>query len=213
MVGDFRATYRMFKNYLDYTKPYTFEEWNNLPSDLKVSALFVQFYQEIELVWNKYKQTFSDESDGVEIVLQYLNKNVPIIERNSNRFTQAYMYKVCSNCIKAITIRADGNRYRTIYDNEVSNIQTTNSGEEVDLIDRHDKFINTLIKENMTDERCREFWDIIESDEDCINVVCRILDQPRLYGKRRRRVSRKEFNQQVAILREKLSDFRSDFCL
>lgn len=73
----FHDTRILFINTLSYESPLTFEDWKEQPDDLKAAFLFVQFYNEITLAWDKADSLdFGDDSEGVSTVLQYLRKQV-----------------------------------------------------------------------------------------------------------------------------------------
>ena len=81
MNNQFRETRKLYINYLQYTKPLSYVEWVALPEDHKAAALFVQYFDQIELAWYKAKSFFTSEEDGVYTVMQYLMKNVDKIIR------------------------------------------------------------------------------------------------------------------------------------
>lgn len=73
----FHDTRNLFIEYTGYTKPLSFEDWQKEPDDLKAAILFVQFYNEICLAWDKADPLdFGDDSEGVSTILQYLRKNI-----------------------------------------------------------------------------------------------------------------------------------------
>ena len=79
--GAFFDTRSRFIEYTDYTEPLTFEEWKAKPDDLKAGLLFVQFYNEITLAWDKAdSRDFGDDAEGVTTILQYLQKQVSHIQ-------------------------------------------------------------------------------------------------------------------------------------
>ena len=133
----------------------SYEEWMIVPQEHKAAVLFVQYYNEITLAWFKTKSFFVLEEDGVSTMLQYLVKNVPIIENDPKRFKSGYIYKVAYNCLYCIShdIKRDIERY----ENEVSNIVT--SGE-----DQLDLFDTVSSSQDIDDILAKEeFWKIIEN--------------------------------------------------
>lgn len=77
----FHDTRNLFINALDYKEPLSFEEWKAKPDDLKAALLYVQFYNEITLAWDKADTIdFGDDGEGVSTILQYLRKNVCTIQ-------------------------------------------------------------------------------------------------------------------------------------
>lgn len=155
MANAFSETRNLFIASTGYTRPVSYEEWILIPQEHKAAVLFVQFYDEITLAWYKTKSFFVLEEDGVSTMLQYLIKNVPIIENDPKRFKPSYIYKVAYNCLYCIShdIKRDIERY----EKEVSNIVM--SGE--DQLDLFDTVVaNTDIYEEL---RRKEFWAIIEN--------------------------------------------------
>jgi len=75
--GAFYDAKILFTDYTSYTHPLSFEEWKSKPDQLKAALLFVQFYNEITLAWDKADSIdFGEDSEGVSTVLQYLQKQV-----------------------------------------------------------------------------------------------------------------------------------------
>lgn len=157
MTNAFADTRNLFREYIGYTQPLSFEEWNRRPQDQKAVILYVQFYEQITLAWEKTKSFFAQTEDGVDTIVQYLMKNVPIIEQNPNRFKQSYIYQVAYNCLYCIShdIQRDKDRWAL----ETSNIAGEyDNGVEIDLFD-------TIIDNcqdsegNMTRKM---FWTVIE---------------------------------------------------
>lgn len=155
MSNAFNETKKLFITSTGYTRPLSYEEWMMIPSGHKAAVLFVQFYDEITLAWYKTKSFFVLEEDGVSTMLQYLVKNVPIIENDPKRFKPSYIYKVAYNCLYCIShdIKRDIERY----ENEVSNIVM--SGE-----DQLDLFDTVVSNSGIYEEIMRkEFWSVIEN--------------------------------------------------
>lgn len=155
MSNAFAETKLLFINYTQYSQPLTFEQWLAKPEDQKAAILYVQFYEQITLAWYKTKSFFVLEEDGVETMLQYLVKNVPLIKENPKRFTPSYIYRVAFNCLYCIShdIKRDIERW----ERETSNI-VFHGEDTLDLFD-------TVVTEvDMDDEMSKEyFWAIIEA--------------------------------------------------
>lgn len=155
MNNAFAETRNLFMSYTHYERPLSFEEWMRSPQDSKAALLYVQYYEEITLAWYKSKSWFAVEEEGVETILQYLMKNVPVIEQNPNRFTSGYIYRVAYNCLYCISHdrKCDIERW----ERETSNVVGYN-GDELDLFDT----VTTNLlgaDEALTSEN---FWAIIE---------------------------------------------------
>ena len=130
----FKAAYNMFRQFLHSSDPISWEDWCNLPHDYKSASLYVQFYDQITLAWYKAKCLYGEDEEGVETVLQYLEKNVPIIEKSKNKYTPQYIYRVAYNCLYCICHdrKIDQDRYAL----EMSNLVVTGDGDELDLFDK-----------------------------------------------------------------------------
>ena len=155
MTNAFTETRNLFINSVGYTRPLSYDEWMLVPSNHKAAVLFVQFYDQITLAWYKTKSFFVVEEDGVSTMLQYLMKNVPIIENDPKRFKPSYIYKVAYNCLYCIShnIKRDIERF----ENEVSNIVAC--GE--DQLDLFDTVASGNTVEDAIDKE--EFWSLIEN--------------------------------------------------
>lgn len=173
-VNPFKATQIMFKEYLGWEGPTTYEEWMACDESDKAAILYVQFYDQITLAWYKTKSFYTLEEDGVSTVLQYLMKNVPVIEKAESRFSAPYIYRVAYNCLYCIChdIKIDRERF----EKETSNIQGTEDGDSVDLF--------ALIESGFSIEAeiSRDnFWRIIESlGEDTLTFVDCTINGTRL---------------------------------
>lgn len=173
-ASEFYATRNNFKQFANYTKPLSYSEWVNLDSAYKAAVLYVQFFEQITLAWNKTRSVYSLESDGVSEVIQYLLKNVKKIEEDAKRFTPNYIYRVAYNCLYCLC--RDPNRYKRTFENEISNRQYSDNGDELDLFD-------TLSKEDTTCEDAisggmdlkRQFWAIIENEDLDVQKVVALL--------------------------------------
>lgn len=195
-LDPFYATRSMFRRSLDYTGPMSYEQWMNVSADNKAAVLFVQFFDQITLAWYKTKSFYVVEEDGVSTMMQYLMKNVPLIEASESKFTPAYIYKVAYNCLYCIShdIKRDKERFEL----EVSNVVYT-SDEELDLFD--------TVLDNSDDYEAREakaeFWAIIEDmDVSTLDLVEQIINSGKI-------PSRMSSQRQAALdqLRAKLAKF------
>lgn len=169
----FYETRAMFRSYLNYTQPLSYDQWMELPEDRKAAALFVQFFKEITMAWYRVRSFYTLEEDGVSTVLQYLMKNTPIIESDPKRFSAKYIYRVAYNCLYCICHDYKCDRER--YDKEISNI-TQVGDDELDLFDTvisHEDMDSILLKE--------EFWSVIENlGDDAVEFVGKIIKSGKL---------------------------------
>lgn len=184
MSREFYEARRLFINHINYTKPYSYEEWVSLPEDHKTVALYIQYFNEIILAWYKTKSFYASEEEGVETVLQYLNKNVPILEANEKKFNERYIYRVAYNCLYCISHDRLIDKAR--YELETSNICATSDG-EINIFDMVEDG-NASFEFDLSDRAIRsKFWEIVDSDPDMAALVNNILNGERLgfRGKRK----------------------------
>lgn len=96
---EFREAKERYESAIGKKAPITFDEWFSLPDSHKAAALFINFYNQITLAWTKAKADYTEDEDGLSTVMQYLMKNVPIIEANPNKYSETYIYRVAYNCM------------------------------------------------------------------------------------------------------------------
>lgn len=203
-----------FREFSNYEKPLTYEEWMAAPDECKAAILYVQFYDQITLAWMKTKSTYTDINDGVSEVLQYLNKNVEKIKADGKRFTPNYIYKVAYNCLSCLSWNdpALNIRCRT-YQNECSNLVSYGE-DELDLFD-------TIIEDE--DDRDSKFdldgsraylsnatkmWDIVEDmGQKAKLVVAKLLGEASYTPKELSSVSEEETAEILEELRTRLAGF------
>ena len=105
--SQFVQTRNMFRDYLSgYSKDLSYTEWKSADVDDKAALLYIKFYQEITLAWCNAVVSrnivYVSQEDGVSTVLQYLMKNVSVIEADEERYSPKYIYKVCYNCLLSL---------------------------------------------------------------------------------------------------------------
>ncbi len=120
--SEFYNTYKLYREYIGYTEPYSYRAWMKLPENFKAAALYVQFYNEITLAWYKVKTNWSIEEEGVETINQYLIKNVSKIKGDKKRFKPAYIYKVAYNCLYCLCIDPSKNKDRFLKETSADSI-------------------------------------------------------------------------------------------
>ena len=156
----FYDTRNLFREFTGYTKPLSYEEWNSRPTSHKAALLFIQFFSQITLAWEKANAfDFIDGEDGVSTMCQYLEKNVPILEQNEKRFTPSYMYRVAYNCLYCICHDRLCDKER--WENETPRIIEVD-GKEFDLFDAISDLNGSAEDCAERDEMEREFWEVIE---------------------------------------------------
>lgn len=155
----FKETYNLFKTFTHYTRPLSYMEWMDLPSDYRTAVLYVQFYDQITLAWYKLKTDATYDEEVIDEVIKYLMKNTPIIEENPTRFSEKYIYRIMYNAIYCKSIDPwKGQTAKTSkYNNEVSQFARNDSGDMVDLFatligdgyDVEQVIMNRLIEETI----------------------------------------------------------------
>ena len=148
-------------------------------------------------------------------MMQYLEKNITIIENDPRRFIPNYIYRVAYNCLYCIChdIKIDRIRWET----EISNIQM-HEGQEFDLFDTVDNGDSDFL----TSSEREYFWYIIESmGPEAAKVVNHILNGESLnkVNKRAKRyesdplrdieVSVEQMENIISDLKSKLERFKS----
>lgn len=201
MSREFYETRSMFRSYINYTDPYSYEQWLSLPQDHKCAALYVQFFDEIILAWYKVKSFYGSDEEGVETICQYLMKNVPVLEENPKRFNARYIYRVAYNCLYCICHDRLIDKQR--FELEISNIAYSGDSEEINMFD----YINDNKAEDefdLSDKATRDrFWKIIDSDEDMKALVEHILNGQRCpFRGKRKEATMEKLRVNLSIFRE-----------
>lgn len=210
----FYQTKVRFREFSNYERPLTYEEWMAAPDECKAAILYVQFYDQITLAWMKTKSVYTDINDGVSEILQYLNKNVEKIKNDSKRFTPRYIYRVAWNCLSCLSWNDPvlNIRCRT-YQNECSNI--IGYGEdELNLFDtivedddvrdsRFDVSGNLAYLQNAT-----QLWDIIDDmGQKAKYVVANLLGEKSYTPSELKSVNEEESAKIIEELRVRLAKF------
>lgn len=210
----FQQTKIRFREFANYERPLTYDEWMDAPDECKAAILYVQFYDQITLAWMKTKDVYTDINDGVSEILQYLNKNVEKIKADGKRFTPNYIYRVAFNCLSCLSWNDPelNHRCRT-YHNEVSNIvgygedeldlfdtivdERSETGSEFDFEGNHSYLVNAT-----------KFWDIVESmGKKTKLVVAKLLGEKSYTPKELNSVTEEETQEIMKELRVRLAGF------
>ena len=169
----FTVTRNSFAEYINYTKPLSFDEWVALPDDYKAAALYCQFYSEVTLVWYKLFRNYVPEEDALEVVIQYFMKNVDILKEHPDRFNKSYMYRVVYNCIGCLTNRES--KQKSVYDNECNISELPGFDEDHDIFDT---MLGSTVDDYDADENRNRFWQLIESKgRETVIVVAELLGE------------------------------------
>ena len=173
----FYQTRDMFKEFIGVDTPLAYSTWMELDPDKKAAALFVNFFEQITLAWYKAKSFYAVDEDGVSTCLQYLQKNVPVIEKAPNRFSPRYIYRIAYNCMYCIChdIKIDRERY----ENETSNIAVSSSSGDAEELDLFSFVVASDTIDSILDRE--NFWNIVFSlGPDAQVIVDNLLNGTRL---------------------------------
>ena len=172
--------------------PLSYDAWMSLSDDLKAAALFVQFYPQMVLAWQKWdKLAYLEEEDAVEIIMQYVLKNVPIIMNQRKRYTQSYMYTVASNALCGFC-RVEGRKW--YYEAFQSNTFCLDDGE-------HDMF--DIIEDTVDCFRSSRFRRVISAMNDSQKAVVSKL----IWGTKLTKEEKKEESEIMNRLKNVLKEF------
>ena len=162
-MSQFFATKKTFANIIGFDntdESLSYESWMSLPDSYKSAALFVNFYPHVKAAWNSAKGPCVDEEDGIETVLQYLEKNVEKIKGNPNRYNSNYIYAVAWNSMSCLR-RTYESQLRARF--QCSNVVVTPEEGEIDLFDTivdYDSDMEPLVTKQ---ELYNDFWRTIET--------------------------------------------------
>lgn len=175
-MKEFYETRKLYRDYIHYEKPLTFDQWSSLDHGYKAAVLFIQFFDEILLAWNKAKSYDGDELEAVETVNQYLIKNVDKIMEEPKRFKPAYIYRVAYNALYCICHDRVSDKDRR--EREVDPYVDKGDGTYLNITDfipsskAQDDF------EEVEDDRLaksKEFWDLVESVDKDADVIIKYI--------------------------------------
>lgn len=181
--------------------PLTYEEWMAVPDDLKVAALFVNFFDTITLAWYKAEAVYVEENDGISILMQYFLKNVSIIKENPKKYNSKYIYSVSWNSMASLRrVKATQDRFNYT----TSQYGISNNGNEYDLF-------NTIADEsdiseiNEVQKAVKGIMDIyFRADNSTKEVISHIVNGTKI-GKR----TQKKEAEIIETLKRELLPFKS----
>lgn len=181
--SEFYKAKKMFQDYLCDRKYSTYDEWNNLPHPYKAAALYLKFYNTIYGAWVKTSNPYTDPEDGLETVLQYIDKNVPLIEANPQKYSDRYIYRVAYNCMYCIC--HDYLEPKQRYENTQSIYALGNhdDGHAFNILDTYVGTSESIIDQIEYASFTSSFWEIVESsasDEIVAEFIdrCTGVDEP-----------------------------------
>lgn len=171
----FTKTYKAFKAATDGYSSETWFDWMLIPGKLKAASLYVHFFPQILLAWKKYELPYIEEETAVSTVIQYIIKNVDIIECDMRRYTPNYMYQITKNAIYPLSrIRRDIDHYHrrcSWYDVDDRLFESwcarDSEGEQLLYVEpwRSEKVVDTtdVLDQIIDRHRSAAFWSIVES--------------------------------------------------
>lgn len=179
-------------NYIQYTEPLSYADWLLLPFGKKAAVLFVQFFPQITLAWQKVKSFYTPEEDAVTEMFKYIMKNIPLIEAAEKKFTPQYIYKVAWNCLYCIC--HDIKRDRDRWELETSNIAENELG-ECDLFD------TVFDKDSLYDEADKQnLWGLVDKlPEEYQSYIAYILGEKLEKGMTKKRMAELKENLKVLL--------------
>lgn len=204
-MNQFKATKTMFMNALPVKFPLAYEDWLSVRDDLKIAALYVNFFDQITLAWKFAKSEFVSDEDAISVLMQYLIKNVPIIKEDARKYNAKYLYRVAFNSMGSLRrVKRESDRYKYT----TSNIAVTSNGEEMDLFSTivgEDSDILDILREARYES---EIGTIVDGlDEEAKKYVESVLGGKKL-GKR----IEKKKDCIIAELRIKFKKYESTYC-
>ena len=204
-MSDFRDTFEFFRTALHaYKFPMEYDEWMAVPQSKKAAALYVNFYAVIHKAWSFYQNEFSEEEDVLFTVNQVLMKNVPIIERDSARYTFAYIRTIVCNAVLGYVRRYKIRKY--IAEHTVSEMEDYESDEKSERSFRFPAKEMDVLDIIERRDLARRLWDVIQNlPEEYIEVVENIVSKTHCEN-----VSPKDRRKILADLKIILGDFRDD---
>lgn len=135
---EFLETKKTFMSVFSGMKfPISYEQWNNLSSDLKAAALYVNFYDYITWTWCSFDKVSISDDYAVSVVIKYIMKNVSIVESDPARYSGAYFRTVAFNSILG-AMRPKFNEYNILASNLIYDENTDDVIDLYDIIGKDD---------------------------------------------------------------------------
>lgn len=173
--NQFYQTRNMFKEACGWEHPLTYDDWMKVSDDMKAAILYIQFFDQVTLAWSRLRTPAAVEEECVSEVLMYLQKNVDKIRSDEKRFTPAYLYRVCYNCIycRSVDPYSGQTAATSWYNNTTSNIM--NGPEDTfDLFDLTESKSSASYPESEEEHNTEvnTFWQRVqEIGEDAVEVA------------------------------------------
>lgn len=204
-MNQFYETRRIFASSVPEHVPQSYESWITVPDDYKAAVLYVDFFDQITMAWYRLKTPAAVEEECVSEVLLYLQKNVEKIAQDKKRFTPAYIYRICYNCIycKSVDPYSGQTAKNSWHNNTCSNLVSVGD----DVLDLFDTVPSEISVANgvEAEEGSSVFNTLIseQTDPETKIILAEILDNKR----RSKKVSDERRTQILLNLRETFSSF------
>lgn len=189
-MTEFRETYNLFQSALMDMEYTNYWEWMLLPDDFKAVALYVNFYDEITLAWSKTVKPFMEEETAISTLMQYLLKNVLVVQSDKKRFTKSYFYKIAFNVFYPLgRIKRDVEEWkntRSLYEN-INTYTPTDDYDEDNLIYTESRYTDRAFVEAtdiLSEANKKAIWEIIDSCDDETQKLIDYLINGHKLGKR-----------------------------
>ena len=158
-VSQFYTTRNLFQEACGCNDSLSYDDWMTLPDDYKAAALYIVFFDQVTLAWVRLRTPAAVEEDCVSEVLVYLQKNVDKIKDSPERFTPAYIYRVCYNCIycKSVDPYSGQTASTSWYNNTCSNIMN-GPEDSFDLFDLTESRDSTGYLESEVEHTTEAAW-------------------------------------------------------
>ena len=182
MYKEFEEAYKRYREYIGISKyPISYKDWKNLPRDQQAIALYVNYYSLVTLAWNKALQRHKnnrDESTAVSYLSDRLDRVVPLILVDENKFSAAYMYTTFLTTLCCVTraLRNHTVAFHTF--NVTTNFIDSNTSNTVDWYEYISKsdIANIDFVENMDQIILKEMlWKELDSEDDKFKKIANNL--------------------------------------
>ena len=200
-MRQFKEAKARFKEMLDtyaVVYPITYNAWITLPDSVRSIALYVNFYDQVQLACMKVFATGSYvmHEDALTETMKALMKNTSILEEYPSRYTPQYIYKVVYNAVYSLLrIKRDRDYITTTVSYNADGCETT-----LDLVDILAIDSDDLLRQWYADK----MWDeISKMDADTLKYVDYLLNGG-YFGKK---LAKKE-----TIMQEELKKRLSEYC-
>lgn len=204
-MNQFYETRRIFAESVPSHVPQSYESWISVPDEYKAAVLYVDFFDQVTMAWFRLKTPAAVEEECVSEVMFYLQKNVDKIVADKKRFTPAYIYRICYNCIYCKSVDPySGQTAKTSWHNNTCSNLVSVGDDVLDLFDTVPSDITTNIGLEREEEH-DVFTALVdaESDPETKIVLAEIIDNKR----KTKRISDERRTEILSHLRDNFKSF------